>query len=141
MLQSGGLGKNDIAAVLVAQKVMAALQVDPKSLAQIINMMKLVAENGVPSVEIARVLSDGVMPKELTDVLIPQILDALSKDLAPPDVDAWVNVYDNLRLKANIPLEVIEHIDNTLIQVSFSKIGTLVKFKSLFDEKWAKRKY
>jgi len=118
--KSGGLGKNDIAAVLVAQKVMAALQVDPKSLAQIINMMKLVAENGVPSVEIARVLSDGVMPKELTDVLIPQILDALSKDLAPPDVDAWVNVYDNLRLKANIPLEVIEHIDNTLIQVRCS---------------------
>ena len=118
------MGKNDIAAVLVAQKVMAALQVDPKSFAQIVNIMKTVGENGVPSVEIARVLSDGVMPKELTDVLIPQILDALHKDLAPPDVDAWVNVYDNLRLKANIPVEVIEHIDNTLIQVSFQEILT-----------------
>ena len=81
--------------------------------------MKTIAENGVPSVEIARVLSDGVMPKELTDVLIPQVLDACSKDLAPPDVDAFVNLYDNLRLKSNIPLEVIEHVDNTLIQVSF----------------------
>ena len=108
-----------MAVVLTAMKAMAALGVDPKSFAQIINIMKTIAENGVPSVEIARVLSDGVMPKELTDVLIPQVLDACSKDLAPPDVDAFVNLYDNLRLKSNIPLEVIEHVDNTLIQVSF----------------------
>ena len=119
-LQSGGLGKNDMAAVLTAMKAMAALGVDPKSFAQIINIMKTVSENGVPSVEIARVLSDGVMPKELTDVLIPQVLEACGKDLAPPDVDAFVNLYDNLRLKSNIPLEVIEHIDNTLIQVRCS---------------------
>ena len=117
-LQSGGLGKNDIAAVLTAMKAMAALGVDPKSFAQIINIMKTIAENGVPSVEIARVLQDGVMPKELTDVLIPNVLEACGKDLAPPDVDAFVNLYDNLRLKSNIPLEVIEHVDNTLIQVS-----------------------
>merc|ERR1711953_1107801 len=104
----------------MGMKAMAALGVDPKSFAQIINIMKTIAENGVPSVEIARVLQDGVMPKELTDVLIPQVLDACSKDLAPPDVDAFVILYDNLRLKSNIPLEVIEHVDNTLIQVRCS---------------------
>lgn len=116
--QSGGLGKNDIAAVLIAQKAMAALGADPKSLAQIINIQKLVAENGVPPAEIARVMSDGVMPIDLTEFLAKQVIEALPKDLTAQDVDCFVNLYDNLRLKSNIPLEVIEHIDNTLIQVN-----------------------
>ena len=103
--------------MLVSQKVMAALNVDPKTLAQVINMMKTVAANGVPAVEIARVLTDGLMPAEMIGHLANQAAEALAKDLAPPDVDAMVNLYDNLRLKSNIPLEVIEHIDNTLIQV------------------------
>ena len=95
---------------------MAALGADAKSLAQIINIQKLVAENGVPAAEIARVLSDGVMPPDLTEFLAQQATEALTKDLTAQDVDYFVNLYDNLRLKSNIPLEVIEHIDNTLIQ-------------------------
>lgn len=118
--KSGGLNKNDIAAVLIAQKTMAALNVDPKCLAQVINIMKTVAENGVPAVEIARVLNDGMIPPEMTEHLAKQAIDALVKDFAPADVDCFVNLYDNLRLKSNIPLDVIEHIDNTLIQVRCS---------------------
>ena len=118
--KSGGLNKNDIAAVLIAQKVMASLQVDPKILAQVINIMKTVADNGVPAVEIARVLNDGMMPMEITEHLTKQAVEALAKDFAPADVDAYVNLYDNLRLKSNIPLDVIEHIDNSLIQVRCS---------------------
>ena len=96
---------------------MASLQVDPKILAQVINIMKTVADNGVPAVEIARVLNDGMMPMEITEHLTKQAVEALAKDFAPADVDAYVNLYDNLRLKSNIPLDVIEHIDNSLIQV------------------------
>lgn len=120
-LQSGGLNKNDIAAVLIAQKVMAALQVEPKVLAQVINICKTVADNGVPAVEIARVLQDALMPHECTQHLAKVAIEALAKDFLPADVDNFVNLYDNLRLKSNIPLEVIEHIDNKLIQVSASK--------------------
>ena len=112
------MGKNDIAAVLVGQKVMAALQADPKVVAQVLNIMKTVADNGVPAVEIARVMTDGMMPGEMTEFLAKTALEAVEKDILPADVDAFVNLYDNLRLKSNIPLEVIEHIDNTLIQVS-----------------------
>ena len=107
----------DIAAVLVAQKVMAALEVDPKTLAQVVNIMKTIADNGVPAVEIARVLSDGLMPKEMIDLVAEKVFAALEKDIQPADVDLHVKVYDNLKLKANIPQDVIEYIDNKLIQV------------------------
>jgi hypothetical protein len=43
---------------------------------------------------------------------------ALAKDLNDQDVECFLKVYDNLRLKANMPTEVIEHIDKNLIQVS-----------------------
>jgi len=33
----------------------------------------VIADNGVPSVEIARVLADGAMPKELVDTLAQQV--------------------------------------------------------------------
>ena len=107
----------DIAAVLVAQKVMAALQVDPKTLAQVVNIMKTIADNGVPAVEIARVLSDGLMPKEMIELVTEKVFAELEKDIQPSDVDLHVKVYDNLKLKANIPQDVIEYIDNKLIQV------------------------
>jgi hypothetical protein len=48
---------------------MAAMNVDPKVLSKIINVEKVIAENGVPAVEIARVLADGGLPKELSDQL------------------------------------------------------------------------
>ena len=116
----------DIAAVLVAQKVMAALEVDPKTLAQVVNIMKTIADNGVPAVEIARVLSDGLMPKEMIDLVAEKVFAALEKDIQPADVDLHVKVYDNLKLKANIPQDVIEYIDNKLIQVK-STVGRKIK--------------
>ena len=96
---------------------MAALDVDPKILAQIVNIMKTIADNGVPAVEIARVLSDGLMPQDMINLLVPQILDACGKEFQPLDVDLHVKFYDNLKLKANIPQDVIDFIDNKLIQV------------------------
>jgi len=118
--KSAGLRNTDIAACLIAQKVMAALDVDPKIMAQIVNIMKTIADNGVPAVEIARVLSDGLMPQDMINLLVPQILDACGKEFQPLDVDLHVKFYDNLKLKANIPQDVIDFIDNKLIQVRCS---------------------
>jgi DNA-binding transcriptional regulator YdaS (Cro superfamily) len=59
----------------MAQKAMAAMGVDAKVMSQIINMEKVIAENGVPAVEIARVLSDGALPKELTDQLASLVIE------------------------------------------------------------------
>ena len=99
---------------------MAALDVDPKIMAQIVNIMKTIADNGVPAVEIARVLSDGLMPQDMINLLVPQILDACVKEFQPLDVDLHVKFYDNLKLKANIPQDVIDFIDNKLIQVGLN---------------------
>lgn len=118
--KSAGLKNTDIAACLIAQKVMASLDVDPKIMAQIINIMKTIADNGVPAVEIARVLSDGLMPQDMIDLLTPQVIAACQKDILPQDVDLHVKFYDNLKLKANIPQDVIDFIDNKLIQVRCS---------------------
>ena len=96
---------------------MAALNADPKVIARAINIIKTVAENGVPAVEIARVMTDGMMPAAMVELLAKTALEAVEKDIVPADVDAFVNFYDNLRLKSNIPLEVIEHIDSKLVQV------------------------
>ena len=115
--QTGGLKSHDMTAALVAQKLMAHMQVDPKCLAQIINIMKNVSENGVPAVEIARVFNDGIMPPEMVEYLATQALEAVAQDITPVDVDAHVQLYDNLRLKSNIPLEVIEFVENKLVQV------------------------
>merc|ERR1719400_2697898 len=118
--KTGGLKSHDMTAALVAQKLMAHLQVDPKCLAQIINIMKNVSENGVPAVEIARVFNDGIMPPEMVEHLATQALEAVAQDITPVDVDAHVQLYDNLRLKSNIPLEVIEFVENKLVQVRCS---------------------
>ena len=46
-----------------------------------------------------------------------QIGPALAKDLNEQDVDCFLKLYDNIRLKSNIPTEIIDHIDKNLIQV------------------------
>ncbi len=51
------------------------------------------------------------------------------------DVDALLKVYDNLRLKANMPLEVIDDIDKNLIQVlqrSILRVSNLYIIPDLF---------
>jgi hypothetical protein len=73
-VKTAGLKSTDIASALLAQKAMATLGVDAKALSQIFNIEKLIADNGVPAVEIARVLADGGMPKELADELTAQVL-------------------------------------------------------------------
>ena len=73
-VKSAGLKSGDIASALLAQKAMSALNLDPRAMSQILNMEKVIAENGVPAVEIARVLSDGVLPKELSDQLAEQVI-------------------------------------------------------------------
>ena len=118
--KSAGLNRNDITAALMAQKTMAALGTDAKAMAQVINIEKVIAENGVPAVEIARVLSDGSIPKEPLETLAKMAEESYAKDFGGADVDCFVKLYDNLRLKSNIPLEVIDHIDKTLIQVRCS---------------------
>merc|ERR1719270_3129676 len=118
--KTGGLNKHDIAACLTAQKVMATIGVDPKCAAQIMNIEKVVAQNGVPPVEIARVLQDGAMPAELIAALEAAVEPELGKALSGADVDCFVKLYDNIKLKANIPEDVIEFIDKKLIQVRCS---------------------
>merc|ERR1712223_105114 len=118
--KTGGLNKHDIAACLTAQKVMATIGVDPKILAQITNIEKVIAQNGVPAVEIARVLQDGSMPAEVIEALASLAEPELGKTINGTDVDCFVKFFDNLKLKANIPEEVIEFIDKKLIQVRCS---------------------
>merc|ERR1719232_297006 len=62
--KSGGIKTDDLRAALTAQKTMAALGVNPVQMAQIMNIQKVIADNGVPAVEIARVLQDGTVPPE-----------------------------------------------------------------------------
>ena len=83
-------------------------------------ILQVVAQNGVPAVEIARVLQDGSMPAELIAALEAQVEPALSKPLDGNDVDSFCKLYDNIKLKANIPEETIEFIDKKLIQVRCS---------------------
>merc|ERR1712223_2114067 len=118
--KTGGLNKHDIAACLTAQKVMATIGVDPKILAQITNIEKVIAQNGVPAVEIARVLQDGSMPAEVIEALASLAEPELGKTINDKDVDMFCKVYDNLKMKANIPEDVIEFIDKKLIQVRCS---------------------
>lgn len=118
--KTAGLNRHDIAAALTAQKVMSSLNTDPQAMAQVINIQKTIAENGVPAVEIARVLADGAMPKEVIEELAATVEAALSQPFVAAEVDSFVKLYDNLRLKSNIPLEVIDHIDKSLIQVRCS---------------------
>jgi hypothetical protein len=51
--------------------------------------------------------------------LIDEVKDKITEDLKPADVDMAVKIYNNLKFKSNIPTEVIEYVDKTLIQVSY----------------------
>jgi hypothetical protein len=53
--------------------------------------------------------------------LVDEIKDKLTEDLKPADVETAVKIYNNLKFKSNIPTEVIEYVDKTLIQVSHGK--------------------
>lgn len=118
--KSGGLKKDDIGRGLIALKAIASLGVDSVQLAKVMFMEKTIADNGVPAAEIGRVLSDGIMPSDPKQSLINEVKDKLGEDLKPADVEASVKTYNNLKLKSNIPLDVIEHVDKTLIQVRCS---------------------
>ena len=118
--KSGGLKKDDIGKGLLALKAIALLGVDPVQLSQVMFLEKTLSGNGVPAAEIGRVLSDGIMPQEPKQTLVDEAKDRLVEDLKPADVDATVKIYNNLKFKSNIPHEVIEHVDKTLIQVRCS---------------------
>jgi len=81
---------------------------------------KAVCENGVPAVEVARVLSDGLMPPEATASLVDEVKDRITEVIKPNDVDDTTKIYNNLKMKANILTDVIEYVDKTLIQVRCS---------------------
>jgi len=118
--KSGGLKKDDIGRALVAFKAISALGIDPPTLAKILFMEKTICENGVPGSEVGRVLQDGVMPAEATQSLIEEVKDKICDETKPVDIELTVNVYNNLKFKSNIPTEVIEFVDKSLIQVRCS---------------------
>jgi len=118
--KSGGLKKDDIGRALVAFKAISSLGIDPPTLAKILFMEKTICENGVPGSEVGRVLTDGVMPAEATQSLIDEVKDKICEETKPNDIEHTVNVYNNLKFKSNIPTEVIEFVDKSLIQVRCS---------------------
>jgi len=118
--KSGGLKKDDIGRALMAFKAITLLGIEPPTLAKIMFMEKTICENGVPGSEVGRVLSDGVMPAEATQMLIDEVKDKLGEESKPNDIEHTVNVYNNLKFKSNIPTEVIEFVDKSLIQVRCS---------------------
>lgn len=118
--KSGGLKKDDIARANMAIKAISALNVDPVQFAKILFMEKTICDNGVPAVEVARVISDGLMPIEATQGLIAEVEGKLLEDLKPDDIDCSVKIYNNLKFKSNCPTDVIEYVDKTLIQVRCS---------------------
>ena len=104
-----------------AQKGIAALEPDPCMAAQVMVMQKVISQNGVPAMEIGRVLADGADSKELFN----HLADAAEAGISAPefkgtDVEPFVKAYENLGLKNNRRDDIIEHIDRDLIQVSCS---------------------
>merc|ERR550539_1957156 len=81
---------------------------------------KTICDNGVPGSEVGRVLSDGVMPQEAVNSLVADVKDVIDTEHKPADIEATVNLYNNLKFKSNIPSEVIEFVDKSLIQVRCS---------------------
>ena len=118
--KSGGLKKDDIGRANIALRAISALGVDPVQLAKILFLEKTICDNGVPAVEVARVLSDGLMPMEATQGLIAEVENQILEDIKPVDIDSAVKVYNNLKFKSNNPTEIIEYVDKTLIQVRCS---------------------
>jgi len=118
--KSAGLKKEDIGKALIALKACNLLEVDPAQLAKIMFLEKAICENGVPAVEVARVLSDGLMPPEATQTMVDGVKDRLLEIQKPNDSDELTKVYNNLKMKGNIMTETIEWVDKTLIQVRCS---------------------
>ena len=119
-IKSGGMKNDDIGKSLIAFKAIAALGVDPMTLAKVMFLEKTVCENGVPGSEVGRVLSDGVMPQEAVNSLVADVKDVIDTEHKPGDIETTVNLYNNLKFKSNIPTEVIEFVDKSLIQVRCS---------------------
>jgi len=120
-IKAGGLKKEDIGRALLALKACASVGIDSVKLAKIMFLEKTICENGVPASEVARVLSDGMMPPEAIKGLVNSCSSKLDGEICQPaDVDASVNMYNNLKLKSNIPTEIIDFVDKTLIQVRCS---------------------
>merc|ERR1719175_230833 len=120
-IKAGGLKKDDIGRALIALKAVAALGIDPVKLSKIIFLEKTICESGVPDSEVARVLNDGLMPPEAIQGLVSTVAPKLDEDgCKSADVDASVALYNNLKFKSNIPTEIIEFVDKTLIQVRCS---------------------
>lgn len=117
-IKAGGLKKDDIGRALIALKAVAALGIDPVKLSKIIFLEKTICESGVPASEVARVLNDGLMPPEAIQGLVGTVAPKLDEDgCKAADVDSSVALYNNLKFKSNIPTEIIEFVDKTLIQV------------------------
>merc|ERR1719367_2725980 len=119
-IKSGGMKNDDIGKSLIAFKAIAALGVDPMTLAKVMFLEKTICDNGVPGSEVGRVLSDGVMPQEATQTLVNEVKDVIDTEQKPADIETTVNLYNNLKFKSNIPTEVIEFVDKSLIQVRCS---------------------
>jgi len=118
--KSAGLTKDAVGRANMALKCASLLGIDPAQLAKVMFLEKAVCENGVPAVEVARVLSDGLMPPEATASLVDEIKDRMTEVIKPNDVDDTTKIYNNLKMKANILTDVIEYVDKTLIQVRCS---------------------
>merc|ERR1719367_998601 len=119
-IKSGGMKNDDIGKSLIAFKAIAALGVDPMTLAKVMFLEKTICDNGVPGSEVGRVLSDGVMPQEAVNSLVADVKDVIDTEHKPGDIETTVNLYNNLKFKSNIPTEVIEFVDKSLIQVRCS---------------------
>merc|ERR1719422_1002398 len=119
-IKSGGMKNDDIGKSLIAFKAISALGIDPATLAKVMFLEKEVCGNGAPGSEVGRVLSDGVMPQEATQSLVNEVKDNIDTEQKPADIETTVNFYNNLKFKSNIPTEVIEFVDKSLIQVRCS---------------------
>jgi len=118
--KSGGLKKDDIGRANMALKAISLLGVDPVQVAKVLFLEKTICANGVPAVEVARVLSDGLMPAEACQGLIDEVADRLTEDHKAADIDSNVKVYNNLKFKSNLLGDVVDYVDKTLIQVRCS---------------------
>ena len=119
-IKSGGMKNDDIGKSLIAFKAISSLGIDPATLAKVMFLEKTVCENGVPGSEVGRVLSDGVMPHEAVTSLVEEVKAAMDTEHKADDIETTVNLYNNLKFKSNIPTEVIEFVDKSLIQVGDS---------------------
>jgi len=118
--KSAGLSKDAVGRANIALKCANLLGIDPQQLAKVMYLEKSICENGVPAVEVARVLSDGLMPPEATASMVAEVQDRMTEILKPQDIEDTNKLYNNLKMKSNCLTEVIEYVDKTLIQVRCS---------------------